>query len=159
MSEWFFTVCGRYILQRSGVDYTVASISITAVSSSSCEKFACPTTLHRYRLVDLIIHSNTPPHQGARSMLNIHWLPRLTRCFWTVSSLKMTTRNLAAALKFHYQIETCVVNLAWLQTASDIAGMFWLINQIQGPNEQLKWLEKRTDKATPYCCHWKICLE
>ena len=69
-------------------------------------RFAWPTILRRQHSVDFTILSKTPPHQGARSMLKVHWLPWPSRCSCTASSLNTALTNLAAALNLLLLLET-----------------------------------------------------
>ncbi len=59
----------------NGRELSTASISASAVVSSSMEKWALPISFFKQRLVDLTMRSNAPPHHGARSILNCQATP------------------------------------------------------------------------------------
>lgn len=76
----------------------IDSTSVTIVKSSSWVRLARPVTFRKHCLVDFNIHSKAPPHQGARSILNVHSHPFPDRWSHTVSSLNTDFKNFAVPL-------------------------------------------------------------
>ena len=56
-------------IKESGLEFSIDSISVAAVDSSSYVNLARPTILRKHRLVMPMILSNAPHHQGAFSRL------------------------------------------------------------------------------------------
>ena len=72
--------------------------SVRTVKSSSYVRRALPSVFFRQRLVLLIIRSKNPPHHGAFSRLNFHWIFLFKRKDVTPGSLKILVSWVAAAL-------------------------------------------------------------
>ena len=122
------------------------------MSSSSWEKFAHPTILCRQHLVDLTGRSKTPPHQGARLTLNIHWFPWFTRCSCTAVQPCPWKQHQGILqrpwMSSCFRTGTCGVGLTWLLIALGTVWTFWQRDQMQYPSGWLEWVNTWTNILT-----------
>ena len=98
-----------------GREFNTHSTSVTTVNSSSYDSFAFLRIFLRQRFTQRIKRLKNPPHQGALSKLNLHFILRFNRYLCTSGRSNTVDNTLAAVLKVLALSDTTYLGILRLQ--------------------------------------------